>query len=126
MLKIYKCPKCGNVFTKLIDKCDGISCCGSNDVIELKANSVDAAREKHVPVVTIEGNTVKAVVGSVIHPMTEEHYIAFIALETSKGVKINTLKASDEPKTVFTLMDGEKPLAVYEHCNLHGLWVKEL
>lgn len=126
MLRIFKCPKCGNVFTKLVDKCDGISCCGSSDVLELKANTVDAAREKHVPAVTVEGSTVSVVVGSVIHPMTDEHYIPFIMLETDKGVHTCLLESKNEPKARFALAEGEKPLAVYEYCTLHGLWMKAI
>ena len=85
------------------------------------ANATDAAREKHVPVVTVEGNTVSVTVGSVEHPMTEEHYITWIYLETEKGGQRKALKPGEAPSATFTLIDDE-PVGVYEYCNLHGLW----
>lgn len=91
---------------------------------EIVPNTVDAAKEKHVPVVTVEGNVVSVVVGDVIHPMTEAHYITLIALETNKGVKKVYLTPNDEPKATFALLDGEEVVAAYEYCNLHGLWKK--
>ncbi len=93
---------------------------------ELKANTTDAAQEKHVPEVSVEGNLVKVKVGSVEHPMTEEHHIAFIYLETENGVTRKDLDHTGKPEAVFALAEGEKPVAVYEYCNLHGLWKKEL
>lgn len=93
---------------------------------ELKANSVDAALEKHVPDVKIEGSKVDVTIGSVIHPMTEAHHIAFVILVTDKAIMRHDFNYTDEPKFVFTLGENEKPLKVYEYCNLHGLWVKEL
>lgn len=127
MLRIFKCKECGNVIVKLVDKCDGIGCCGSFDnVIELKANTTDGANEKHVPAVTVEGNKVSVVVGSVIHPMTEAHHVAFIILETNEGFQVKQLSHTAEPKATFVLNDGEKAVAVYEFCNLHGLWKADL
>ena len=90
----------------------------------LKANTVDAAFEKHVPSVSINNNVLDVVVGSVIHPMLENHYIEFIAVETESGFMVKYLKPNEEPKASFVLND--KAIAVYEHCNLHGLWKKEL
>ena len=78
-----------------------------------------------VPDVTVEGNKVTAVIGSVVHPMVEEHYIEFIALETNNGVHVRFLEPGQEPKAVFEL-NGEEPVAVYEYCNLHGLWKKDI
>lgn len=91
---------------------------------ELKAAATDAALEKHVPAVTVEGDKVHVVVGSVEHPMTEEHWITSIILETENGFQKKDLNPSDAPKAEFVVT--EKPIAVYEYCNLHGLWVKEL
>ena len=90
--------------------------------VELKANTVDAAREKHVPNVEYEGNKIVAKVGSVRHPMTDDHSIQFIILETNKKTQIKYLTIQDEPEAVFYIDEGEKPVAVYEYCNLHGLW----
>lgn len=92
----------------------------------LKANDTDAALEKHVPEVTVEGNHVHAVVGSVIHPMTEAHHIAFLCLVTDQKAEMKKLDHTGKPEADFVLADGEKPLVVYEFCNLHGLWKKEL
>lgn len=93
--------------------------------VELTANTEDAAVEKHVPAVTVDGDTVSVVVGDVEHPMLDAHYIQFIYLETDKGVQMKMLSPGEAPKAVFEL-DGAVPVAVYELCNLHGLWKKEL
>ena len=92
---------------------------------ELKAGTVDAAVEKHVPVVTREGNLVKVSVGSVEHPMVEPHYIPFIWVETTKGNQMKSLKADEKPEATFALTDGEEVVGVYAYCNLHGLWKAE-
>ena len=88
-----------------------------NNLVLLNANTSDAATEKHVPVVTIDGNKVSVIVGEVVHPMLEEHLISHIILETDKEVKIVKLTHIDEPKAEFILND-EKPIAVYEYCSL--------
>ena len=120
-MKLFKCSKCGNIIYTINDKCEGITCCGE-DVILLKANTVDAAKEKHVPVVKIENNIVDINVGDIDHPMTEEHYIECIIIETSKGVRINNLNPEDKPHTTFILEEDEELLNTYAYCNLHGLW----
>lgn len=98
-----------------------------NDLFkEIKANNTDAALEKHVPQVEVAENKVNVTVGSTIHPMSEEHLITFIILHTNLGVYRVNLTHSDEPKYTFLLKENEKPLEVYEYCNLHGLWVKTL
>jgi superoxide reductase len=89
---------------------------------ELVANTTDGAIEKHVPAVSVEENTVNVVIGSVIHPMTEEHYIQFIASETKQGVQIKYLKPGEAPQASFVLSEGDELVYVYEYCNLHGLW----
>ena len=124
-MKFYRCETCGNVITKLNDSGVPVVCCGK-PMTELVPGSSDGAFEKHVPAVTVEGSTVKVQVGEVEHPMLPEHFIQFIALETTTGAQIKYLKAGDKPVADFTVADGDKPVAVYEYCNLHGLWVKEL
>ena len=96
-----------------------------SEMVELKANSTDAVGEKHVPVITVDGNKVHVVVGSVIHPMTEEHSIQFIALETKQGVQRKALLPTDQPVADFVLAEGDEVVAAYEYCNLHGLWKVE-
>ncbi len=125
MLKFYLCETCKNVIMKLVDSKVPVVCCG-NPMKELVPGAVDGAFEKHVPAVTVEGNVVKVQIGEVLHPMMPEHYIQFIALETKTGAQIKYLNAGDEPKAEFVLADGEEAVAVYEYCNLHGLWVKEV
>ncbi len=121
--KLYRCSKCGSVVAKLnVGGCSP-SCCGA-PMDELTANTTDGAFEKHVPEVAVEGNAVRVQVGATIHPMMDAHYIQWIALETTQGVQIATLKPGAEPKATFTA-DGD-PIAAYEYCNLHGLWKKEL
>ena len=118
----YRCEGCGNfvVFVGPKTACTP-KCCGE-PMKELVANTTDGAKEKHVPAVTVDGQTVTVNVGSVDHPMLDAHYIQFIALETSQGFQKKDLKPGDAPKTVFALAEGETPVAAYEFCNLHGLW----
>ncbi len=122
-MKFYVCKHCGNIITYVEHSGVPVICCGEK-MQEIVAGSVDAAVEKHVPVVETEGNIVTVTVGSVIHPMTEEHHIAWIVVETTNGHQIKYLDKTGEPKAVFALADGEEVVAVYEYCNLHGLWKK--
>lgn len=122
----YRCDKCGNFVTFLGEKTSATPVCCGQEMTELKANTTDAATEKHVPEVTVDGNTVKVVVGSVEHPMLEEHHIAFIVVETDKGFHKKDLVVGERPAADFELTADEKPIAVYEYCNLHGLWKKDL
>ncbi|MBR3025171.1 MAG: desulfoferrodoxin Dfx [Oscillospiraceae bacterium] len=125
MLKFFKCEVCKNIIVKLADSGVSVSCCGK-PMKELVPGAVDGALEKHVPAVTVEGKNVKVQIGEVLHPMLEEHFIQFIALETKNGFQVKYLKAGDEPKAEFTVAADDEAVAVYEYCNLHGLWVKEL
>ena len=104
----------------VIPECDGAP------MRELKANTVDASQEKHLPIVTVEstddGMRILVDVGSVAHPMTEEHYIEWVFVETDRGGHRRALKPGDAPKAKFLIPADEMPLAVYAYCNLHGLW----
>ena len=124
-MKFYICEHCGNIITKLNDSGVPVVCCGE-PMKELVPGATDGAYEKHVPAVTIDGSTVSVQIGEVEHPMTPEHYIQFIALETAQGCQIKYLKPGDKPTAQFILADGDQAAAVYEYCNLHGLWVKEV
>ena len=124
-VKFFKCMHCGNIAVKVFDAGVPLVCCGEK-MVELMADSQDAALEKHVPAVEVAGDKVIVNVGSVDHPMTEEHWIQFICLVTDKGYQIKPLTPADAPHAEFVVPAGEKPLRVYEHCNLHGLWVTEL
>lgn len=122
MLKFYKCNHCGNIVVKLLDVNVPVSCCGDL-MSEIKENSTEAATEKHLPVLTRNGDVVTVDVSTVSHPMTPEHWITFIAIETEKGYQIKRLDPSQAPKASF--VEEEKVVKVYEYCNLHGLWVSE-
>jgi len=124
MVKFYKCMKCGNIVVKPFDKCEALACCGEKMTL-LTANTEDAAQEKHVPVVEV-GETIKVKVGEVAHPMEEDHWITFIALETNKGVQFKYLNPGEAPEAEFALAPGEQAVAAYEYCNKHGLWVAEI
>ncbi len=91
----------------------------------LTPNTVDAAQEKHVPVITITSNEVKVAVGSVEHPSIPEHFITFILLETDKGMQMKWGKPGMKPEATFVLTEGERVVGAYEYCNLHGLWKAE-
>ena len=116
MLKVYQNENGKTLISKEALNLDGWK--------ELIAGSTDAAQEKHVPVVMKKCKTVKVDVGSVAHPMTEEHLIEWVALETEQGYQVQYLKVNDAPVCVFKLADGDKAVGVYAYCNLHGLWFK--
>ena len=121
--KFYKCNHCGNVIVKVVDAGVPVMCCGEK-MVELEPNTVDASGEKHLPVVTVlDNNSIKVEVGSVHHPMLPEHHISFVYVETENGgIQVNL---KDTPEAVIYLGE-EKPVAVYEYCNIHGLWKTEL
>lgn len=122
----YKCMGCGNFVTFLTEKTACTPTCCGKPMTELIANTTDAAQEKHVPSVSKNGSTFTVQVGSVAHPMTEEHYIQFIVLETKNGFQKKDLKPGDAPEAVFELAEGEEAVCVYAYCNLHGLWKSEI
>ena len=124
MLKMFRCSHCGNIVIMAHDGGVPIMCCGEEMEL-LVPNTVDAAAEKHVPEVTVEGGHVFVKVGSVEHPMTEEHHISSIILETEHALQVKWLKHTDKPEACFALAEGDKLVAVYEYCTLHGLWKKE-
>ena len=132
MLKIYKCRRCSNIVILAEDGGGVLSCCGEEMQL-LEANVTDASAEKHVPVV--ETGTcqecgrpvVKVKVGSAAHPMVEVHYIQFLILEieregTGNAYRMAKLIPGNAPEACFVLQKGEKAVAVYAYCNLHGLW----
>ena len=125
MKKFFVCKHCGNMIGLLHDAGVPMMCCGEK-MVELVPNTTDAAQEKHVPVATVEGKKVVVNVGSVDHPMLDEHWIQWVYLETDKGGHRKVLNPGEKPNVVFALTEDEKPLAVYEYCNLHGLWVAKL
>ena len=122
--KFYICEHCGNLVEVINDAGVPMKCCGQN-MTKLEAGVVEASHEKHIPVVNVEGNVVKVNVGSVEHPMAEEHSILWVYLQTDKGGQRKCLEVGKAPVVTFALND-EKPVAVYAYCNLHGLWKSEI
>lgn len=119
-IRFFKCMHCGNIIGVIHNAGVPMMCCGEK-MQELIPGTVDAAVEKHVPVVSIEGNIVTVKVGEVEHPMVEEHFIQWVYLQTNRGGQRKCLKPGDKPEVKFALCD-ETPVAVFEYCNLHGLW----
>lgn len=123
--KFFLCEICGNLAGLIHNSGVQMVCCGQ-PMTELEANTVDASYEKHLPVVKVDNNTVHVSVGSTLHPSTEEHYIAWVYLQTDMGGQRKNIKIGDKPETTFALCEGEKPLAAFAYCNLHGLWKTEI
>ena len=123
--KLYKCNICGNLLYTVEDSGVVQLCCGQ-DMEEIYPNTVDAAQEKHVPVIDRCGNDVLVNVGSDNHPMTDKHYIEWIVLVTDSGMHVKELNPEDSPRAFFRLCLEEKIEAAYAYCNIHGLWKKEI
>ena len=123
-MTILVCEKCGNMVSLLKKGTCPVKCCGE-PLVELTANTTDAAQEKHVPAVTIDGDKVNVKIGTVEHPMVDAHYIEWIAIETKQGAQRKPLAPGEAPKAVFALAEGDALICAYEYCNLHGLWKAE-
>ena len=121
MLKFYKCAHCGQIVLKVKETAVPVVCCGQ-PMQQLLPNTTDAANEKHVPVVSVNGNVVKVAVGEVEHPMLDVHYIEWIILETNLGYHQAKLNPGQKPEATFVLNEGEEVVKAYEYCNLHSLW----
>ena len=117
--QIYKCEICGNMVEVLHTGAGELVCCGEPMKL-LDENTVDAAKEKHVPVIEKSGNKVTVKVGSVAHPMEEKHYIEFIELMADGKVYRRFLKPGEKPEATFEVTAAQ--LTAREYCNLHGLW----
>lgn len=122
--KFYICEHCGNLVGMINDAGVPLMCCGQK-MTKLEAGAVDASHEKHVPVVTKSCKKITVTVGSAEHPMTEEHSILWVYLQTDRGGQRKCLEVGKPPVAVFSLND-EKPIAVYAYCNLHGLWKTDI
>ena len=120
-MKFYRCAHCGKIIAVVKESGVPVMCCGQK-MEEIVPGTTDAAVEKHVPVYEVKDNIVTVCVGSVAHPMTEEHYIEWVSLQTKGGNQRKALKPGDEPKVCFAILDGDEVEAVYAYCNLHSLW----
>ena len=117
--QIYRCNICGNIVEVLHAGGGELVCCGQPMEL-LKENTVDAALEKHVPVIEKTNTGVKVKVGSVPHPMEDAHYIEFIEVIADGRIYRKFLKPGDEPEAEFEIK--AKNITAREYCNLHGLW----
>ena len=120
-LKFYRCKICGKIIAIVKDTGVPTICCGE-EMEQIIPGTTDASVEKHVPVITVNGNEVEVKVGSVDHPMTAEHYIEWIALSTKQGNQRKCLKPGDAPVAKFALVAGDEVVKAYAYCNLHSLW----
>lgn len=120
-MKFFICEHCGNIIAYVKDSGVPVMCCGQK-MKEIIPGTVEASTEKHIPVVSVEGNVVKVTVGAVEHPMAEEHFIEWIAVHTKQGNQRKTLKPGEKPAAQFALVEGDEFISAYAYCNLHGLW----
>ena len=118
---VYKCTVCGNIVESLWNGKPDLVCC-SQVMKKLDANTTDAAKEKHVPVIVRNGNKVTVKVGEVAHPMTKEHYILFVELIAGNKVLRHDFAEGDTVAEATFLVDENVPVTAREFCNLHGLW----
>ena len=122
--KFYICEHCGKIVAIVKESGVPIMCCGQK-MTQIVPGTTDAAAEKHIPVYSVKNNVVYVTVGEVEHPMQPEHYIEWISIQTKSGNQRKALKPGEKPAAEFVLADGESVTAVYEYCNLHGLWKAE-
>jgi len=122
--KFFVCNKCGNVAGLFVNRGGELVCCGEK-MHELLPNTVEASHEKHIPVVEKNGNRVKVKIGSVLHPMTDEHLIDFVYVGTDRGGQHAMLGAGDPPEAEFSV-EGAKATEAYAYCNQHGMWKLDL
>ena len=121
----YICEHCGNLVSAIHDSGVPMMCCGKK-MTKIEAGTVEASREKHIPVILVQGNLVTVSVGAIEHPMTAEHSILWVYLQTTKGAQRKCLAVGSEPTVTFALTEDEKAVAAYAYCNLHGLWMAEV
>ncbi len=116
-MKFYLCPKCGNVLNN-----SNANCCGEN-LQELVPNTKEAAIEKHIPFCEINDNEVLVQVGEILHPMSQDHYITFIALVNGEEITKVELLPDSMPTAKFKYIPNSE---IYAYCNNHGLWSKKI
>lgn len=121
--KFYICEHCGKIVALVKESGVPVMCCGQK-MKEIIPGTVEASKEKHIPVYTKEGNKVTVRVGEVDHPMIPEHYIEWVSLQTKSGNQRKALKPGDKPEVCFLVCEDDEIEAVYAYCNLHSLWKK--
>ncbi len=120
--EVYRCSVCGNITSVIHASTGTLSCCGQK-MEHLAENTVDAAKEKHVPVIEKINGGYRVTVGEVEHPMLENHYIEWIELIENGKSQIKHLNPGEKPEAIF-LTDSEN-VSAREYCNLHGLWMSK-
>ena len=119
--KFFICEHCGNIIAFVNNSGVPVVCCGEK-MKEIIPGTTDAAVEKHIPVYRVEDGKVFVTVGSVAHPMLQEHYIEWVSLQTKLGNQRKVLNPGDKPEVCFSICEGDEVEAVYAYCNLHSLW----
>ena len=122
--EFYKCTVCGNVASLVENKGPKLVCCGQ-EMSLMAPNTVDASAEKHVPAAVLDNGVLHVKVGSVAHPQSKEHHIAWIAVAQGSLTQRAALNEEGEAKASF-LISGNEPITVYSFCNLHGLWAADI
>lgn len=120
-VQFFICNHCGNLIAMIKDQGVPIKCCGEK-MQEIIPGISEGAQEKHVPVYNVNGETVTVSVGEIEHPMTPEHYIEWVCMESENGIQLKKLKPNTSPQISFSLSKDDKVKAVYAFCNLHSLW----
>ena len=120
-IRFFICNHCGNIIAMVKDSGISIQCCGE-EMEEIIPGTSDGAQEKHVPVYNVNGEAVTVSVGAAEHPMTSEHYIEWVCVESEEGLQFKKLNSDASPRVSFSLSKGDKVKAVYAFCNLHSLW----
>ena len=120
-IRFFICNHCGNIIAMIKDTGVPVKCCGEN-MQEIIPGTSEGAQEKHIPVYEVKGETVKVSVGEIEHPMTPEHYIDWVCVETEDGFQLKKLNQGMSPHISFSLTKGDNIKAVYAFCNQHSLW----
>lgn len=123
-MKFLLCRHCKNMTGVIHDSGVPMICCGE-PMTAITANTVEASKEKHIPVISFAGGKLAVSVGSVAHPMLPEHFIEFVYVQTSKGGQRKNILPGSAPAVEFTFID-DSPIRVYAYCNLHGLWATDI
>lgn len=117
---VYKCTLCGNIVEVLHGGAGALVCCNQPMVL-MTGNTVDASKEKHVPVIEIGATAITVKIGSVPHPMETAHYIEWIELIADGKIYRQQLQPGQAPEATFPVI--AKQVTAREYCNLHGLWL---
>ncbi len=126
-MRFYKCQTCGQMVMKIKNTGASLICCGKPMLeIEPMTSKDEMMNEKHIPEYAYLNNVLRVWVGEIPHPMTDEHYIEWILVETNKGYHMKKLKVDRSAEATFKLEEDEKPLAIYTYCNIHSLWELDL